>query len=47
MHPYNQIGQFVTILSVNKTRTFGWALSAHFLLRRWYHAICFFRVVQI
>ena len=26
----NQIGQFVTILSVNKTRTFGWALCAHF-----------------
>ena len=25
---FNQIGQFVTILSVNKTRTFGWAQYA-------------------
>ena len=28
---WNFIGQFVTILSVNKTRDFGWALCAHFL----------------
>ncbi len=28
----NFIGQFVTILSVNKTRDFRWALCAHFLL---------------
>ena len=26
----NFIGQFVTILSVNKTREFGWVLCAHF-----------------
>ena len=29
----NFIGQFVTILSVNKTRDFGWAHCAHFLFR--------------
>ena len=29
---FNCIGQFVTILSVNKTRIFGWAQCAHFLL---------------
>ena len=28
----NLIGQFVTILSVNKTRETGWALCAHFCL---------------
>ena len=32
---HNYIGQFVTILSVNKTRDFGWAQCAHFLLCGW------------
>ena len=32
----NFIGQFVTILSVNKTRDFGWAHCAHFFVFRAY-----------
>ena len=34
-------GQFVTILSVNKTRDSGWAQCAHFLFRGWFGQFAF------